>query len=309
MSTTEKKSKNFFQKKSTYIVIGLVVLASIIIIPIIRRASQPQTTQNYYTVYKTDLQKLVKDTSGLEPLDIRKVSGQNGSKVTEILVGIGEEVSAGQVVAKLDLNGKTTEVKSPIKGNLVKLNYKVEETIAQSELFQVADYSNFIVNANVSSSEINNIKIGQTAKLKINNIDSEKDFNGKVTNIQNFSSIDNAGEFSSNYRVKVQLDEKPAGTISGMKARVTIYADKQDNALVVENTRLFQKADGSSYGKRVDWINKDQNLYTLREVTVTTGLETDTYTQILSGLNDGDQLASSKDTLRTNTGPSFLPPR
>jgi multidrug efflux pump subunit AcrA (membrane-fusion protein) len=308
MSIHEKKSKNFLQKKSTYI-IGLIILLLIIGIPVVTGANKPKVNPNYYTATKLDLQKYIKDSSSLQPNDIRKVSGQTGAKITEILVKAGSDVTQGQVIAKTDFNGKITEIKSPIAGTVVKLNYNVEETVGQNEIFQVADLTSLKIVSTVSANEINNVKVDQTVKIKINSLDSEKEYDGKVTTVENFSNLNAANEYSSNYRVTIKLNEKPVNAITGMKASVVIYGDKQDNAIVVENNRILQKGDGAKYIKRVDWINKDQNLFTLRETKVTTGLEGDKVTEIISGVNEGDQIAQINDNSVPTPGFSLIPPR
>jgi multidrug efflux pump subunit AcrA (membrane-fusion protein) len=304
--SSHSHKKPFFKRTSTYIYGAIALIILFVAVPFATGANRTKATPNYFTTFKTDLQKTIKDSSVLESNDIGKVSGQNGAKVSELLVNVGGDVTAGQVVARLDQNGKTIDLTAPIAGTVVKLNYQAGENLGQSELLQIADNSSYRITSTVSTNEIASVKADQTVKVKIKTLDSEKDYDAKVENVQNYAHLTTSGDYSSTYQVRIKLSEKPVGAVTGMKANVVIYGDKKDNALVVENNLIFQKADGSKYVKLVDWINKDQNLFTLRDTKITTGLENDKYTEVLTGLNEGDQITTPTDTSKP-TGPSFLP--
>jgi multidrug efflux pump subunit AcrA (membrane-fusion protein) len=263
----------------------------------------------YYSVEKGDIQKYFKDTSVIEPLDIRKVSAQNGSKISDFLFETGSTVSAGQVVAKIDTNGRITDLVSPIAGTVVKINYLTGESISQNEVFQVADISNFKIKSTVSASEISGVKKDQTVKVKIKAIDTETEYDAKVSKVEQFSALNSNNEFSSNYNVEVILNSKPAGAVNGMKANIVIRGESKDNITKIENKLIFQKSDGSKYVKRVDWINKDQNIFSLRDVKVEIGLEGDDYTEITDGLSSGDELVDPEVQTNQSTPFSFLPSR
>jgi multidrug efflux pump subunit AcrA (membrane-fusion protein) len=310
MSNSEKNhhKKPFFKRRSVQIIAG--ILLAIFIIGGIVVANQPKVDPNtqYFVAYKSDIQKYIKDSSVLEPLDIRKISASSGSKITEILVTNGSAVTAGQVIAKVDFNGKVSDITSPIAGTLVKSTYEVGENIGQVEAFQVADNSNFKLVTKVSSSEINSIKVDQVVKIKIKAIDSETEYIGKVTVIDAFAELNSQDELSSTYNVRIKLDEKPLKAVAGMKANVTIYGAKQEKALVVNNDLIIQKSDGSKYIKLVEWIDKDKNISTIREIKITTGIESDTKTEILTGVNDGDKIAKPTDEAKLRPF-SLIPPR
>jgi multidrug efflux pump subunit AcrA (membrane-fusion protein) len=308
MSTTSKNTKDFFKRKSTYI-LGVIILIVIIVGGGLVNNSRNSPKNVYYSVEKGDIQKYFKDTSVIEPLDIRKVSAQNGSKISDFLFETGSTVSAGQVVAKIDTNGRITDLVSPIAGTVVKINYLTGESISQNEVFQVADISNFKIKSTVSASEISGVKKDQTVKVKIKAIDTETEYDAKVSKVEQFSALNSNNEFSSNYNVEVILNSKPAGAVNGMKANIVIRGESKDNITKIENKLIFQKSDGSKYVKRVDWINKDQNIFSLRDVKVEIGLEGDDYTEITDGLSSGDELVDPEVQTNQSTPFSFLPSR
>jgi multidrug efflux pump subunit AcrA (membrane-fusion protein) len=307
MSNQEKKSGSFFQGKLKYL-IGLFVLLAIAGLGLgYLGVLTPKSKSTYFTVYKADLQKYIKDSTVLAPNDIRKVSAPTGSKITENLVKTGSEVTAGQVVAKAEQGGKTIDLISPINGVVVKQNYQTGESSDQQEVFQVADMSGFRLTSVVSSSEINAVKIDQQVKVKIKVVDSETEYDAKVTSIEPFASYQSNNELSSNYNVRIKLNDKPKGAVTGMKANVTIYGDKKESAVLVENNLIFQKSDGSKYVRVVTWINKDQNIFSLKDTKITTGLEGDKFTEVLTGVSDGEQITTPNDKTVTKPGFSLLP--
>jgi multidrug efflux pump subunit AcrA (membrane-fusion protein) len=268
---------------------------------------KPKQKPNYFTVFKSDLQKYVKDSSILEPNELRKVSAPNGSKVSELFVTGGKEVNGGQLIAKVEQGDRTINITSPITGVIVKSNYVVGEYVNQTELFQVADNTNFKVTATVSTSEINAVKVDQLVRVKIKTIDTEKEYDATVISVNANTSLSKSNEFTSNYDVKIKLNEKPKNAITGMKVNVTIYGDKRESAILVENNLIFQKSDGSKYIRLVDWINKDQNIFALKDTKITTGLEGEKYTEVLTGVNDGEQITTPNDKSVVKPGFSLVP--
>ncbi|MGL4759370.1 MAG: efflux RND transporter periplasmic adaptor subunit [Patescibacteria group bacterium] len=299
--SSKHKTQNFFAKYK-YWIIGLVLLG-LLFGGLALQRSRNNTKPDYYNIQKSSLQKTITDSATLEPIDTRKVGAQQGSKINELLVKEGDSVNAGQLIARLEQNSRSTDVTTPINGVVTKINYKAGENTSQNELFQVSDISGFLLKTTVSASDINNIEIGNEVKVKIKALSSEKEYPATVKEIQKFSSLNSSNEYLANYNVLVSLTNKPEDALMGMKANLNIYGKKVENALIVENKRIFQKADGSKYLKLVDWVNKENNIFSKKDIKITTGLEADQYTEVLSGINEGDTIAMPNDNSQATINP------
>jgi HlyD family secretion protein len=283
-----KTQKPFYKRWLVVIPVIIVIASLFFVVPFLTGANN-RNNQNLdtYTVTKNTIQKTVSDSSRLEPVDLRKIWASSGSKIVEVKVKTNSSVTAGQVLATVEFNGRNTDLTSPITGTVTQINYLAGEVQQnQTEFMQIADLSNFKINVSVNENDINSVRENQNAKVRIKPISLDKEFDGSVSLVPQVSEKSTSG----NYNVTVVTTSKPQDARAGMKANVTITADKKDSVLAVPTERIFQKGDGN-YVKLIDWINKDQGIFSLRDIKVETGLSSDTMTEITKGINEGENIA------------------
>jgi multidrug efflux pump subunit AcrA (membrane-fusion protein) len=124
---------------------------------------------------------------------------------------------------------------------------------------------------------------------------------GKVVAIAPQASLD-VGVVS--YQVTIETSSTDLPLRAGMTANVEIVKEKREGVLLVPNVAISVDPEtGHRYVVRE--TNSGVEL-----VEITTGLITDLYSEVLSGLAAGDQVAvsnaSSRDQLRDLMGGSFL---
>ncbi len=131
----------------------------------------------------------------------------------------------------------------------------------------------------IDETDIMALKEGQEAQVEVSSI-SEELFTGTVTKI---SKVADTSSGVTQYSAEVTLDKAP-GMLTGMTASVDVKIQGVENALLIPVDALHQTstlqyvytaydAETQQYGGMVE---------------VTTGMQSDEYVEILSGLNAGD---------------------
>jgi HlyD family secretion protein/macrolide-specific efflux system membrane fusion protein len=174
-------------------------------------------------------------------------------------------------------------------------------------IMRIADLSKKQIKAKVDETDIGNIMIGQSATFTVDSY-TGKTFTATVSKIsqtdvsnswdtQSSSSTSSSSSSSSSvvyYYVTLDVDDPEGVLLPAMTARVDINTADKPGTLAVPITALKTNADGSY----VVLVKPDG---TQENRTVTTGIYSDEYVEILDGLDDGDEVsvtyvASSKSS-------------
>jgi HlyD family secretion protein len=186
------------------------------------------------------------------------------------------------------------EIKSPIEGMVVGKPIPAGQTVAQgiSEpqvIMTIADMSQMQIKVLVDETDIGRVKLGQSVSFTVDAY-TDKTFAGKVT------SISRSATTSSNviyYPVYVDVEEAQGLLFPTMTARVTINVGESKNALVVPLSAIREEK-GQKYVQLMIG-GKEQ------KQPVKLGLSDDEKAEILTGLNEGDQIVLPADKPRTTT--------
>lgn len=152
-----------------------------------------------------------------------------------------------------------------------------------------------IVSVSLSEIDVSKVEIDQKATITLDSI-SDKTFTGKVV------GVDRIGQTTSGvtqYPAIIQLDSSSAEILPNMTVTANVVIDRKDNALLVPSSAV-QTQEGQSF-VRVLKNNQPQS------VPVETGLVSDTQTEIVSGLAEGDLVVtgtiSSTGSQQGNSSP------
>ena len=152
------------------------------------------------------------------------------------------------------------------------------------------------VSAPIDEVDAANIKAGQVARITLDAIKG-KTFAGKVKRVAPY--VLEIEKQARTVEVEVSFDEPPAAEnlLVGYSADVEIVHATHVNVLRIPTPTLLE-------GKKVLFYRADG---VLEERTVTTGLANWDHTEIISGLNDGDQIVVSLDQAGVKAGVRVLP--
>jgi HlyD family secretion protein len=218
-----------------------------------------------------------------------------------------------------------TTIYSPVDGVVSKLSIQKGERVlgtqqfAGTEIMTISDLSQLDVNVDVNENDINRIRIGDSSKIEVDAF-ADKNFTGVVTEIGGSANVvgTNADQVT-NFTVKVRISpdsyknlliktaENPSPFRPGLTATVDINtANAKALAVPIQSVTTRDepvapaKGDNSSGDDNKPKITGPVKEYIyvyragkVKQVLVTTGIQDDTYIQILTGLKTGDEVVSA----------------
>jgi len=198
-------------------------------------------------------------------------------------------------------------VYAPISGTITGLSLQIGSVLtAQSgssgnsvsqTIARVKTDATPTVTVNLTEIDAPKIAIGDKATITLDAL-ADKTFTGKVI------SIDTIGAVSSGvttYPAIIKLDTDAPEIFANMSAQANIITDTKSDVLLVPNTSITKQNNESM----VKIMKNGQ----ISQVTVQTGISSDTQTEIVSGVAEGDTVvtgSTTPTTIRTTTTQSVF---
>jgi len=232
-------------------------------------------------------------------------------------------------------NLSKTTIYSPVDGVISKLSIQKGERVlgtqqfAGTEIMTISDLGMLDVNVDVNENDINRIKLGDSSKIQVDAF-LGKIFNGYVIEIGSAANVvGNTADQVTNFTVKVRIDQqsyaallnKTAANVSPFRPGLTATVDintnhvtglsvpiqsvttrdekkpangappKQDNSSSTDDDKAKTKTTAIS--KEYVFVYSAGKV---KQVQVTTGIQDDSYIQVLSGLKGGEEVVSAPYT-------------
>ncbi len=149
------------------------------------------------------------------------------------------------------------------------------------ELVTIADLAHLKITLNIDETDIPRIVIGQNVALDLDAFPG-KTIKGQVVDISPGSAT---VQGVVNYEVKIQLLMTDVPVKVGMTANASIEVARKEKVLLVPNRAI--RASGNK--RLVTILDAGKP----KDVAVTLGLSNDQETEILNGLNEGDQIVTA----------------
>ena len=158
-----------------------------------------------------------------------------------------------------------------------------------SVLLKLSDLSKMEVYVNVNENDIADISIDDPVSIEVDAYDGKK-FMGKVKEVAYASSVSSGGSQQqvTNFQVKIQMLEVVEGMRPGMSATVDIITAESLNALSIP----IQSLTSSRSMKKGTNVVFVYNNNIVNERAVETGIVGDRDYEILSGLEEGEQIVT-----------------
>lgn len=179
---------------------------------------------------------------------------------------------------------------------MVLLNSSATTAAAPSRVAVIALAGNPLATFNVSEVDVNRVKPGQKATVTLDSI-SGKTFIGKVLTVDKIGTVSSG---VTNYPVTISFDITALEILPSMAATARIIIDTKDNVLLVPAEAIQGKADQSS----VRILRNGQ----VRDVTVEVGLSSDTQTEIVTGISEGDEVITGTISTVTSSRRGSMSP-
>ena len=209
--------------------------------------------------------------------------------------------TAQSTLEEADSDVNETIITAPISGVVVG-EPKTAGTMAvqgsdnPTVIMRIADLSKKQIKAKVDETDIGSIRVGQEATFTVDAY-TDKKFTARVSKISQ-TDVTNTWDTSSSasssssgtsviyYYVTLDVDDPENLLLPAMTARVVINTADRNNALVVPLSTLKTDAAGS-------YVLVLQEDGTQETRYVETGIYSDEYVEILSGLSEGERVSST----------------
>lgn len=187
-------------------------------------------------------------------------------------------------------------VTSPISGVVVAKNYNTGDDVQSSKaVLTIIDPNSIKVKVSVDELDIAKVSNGQTATAKFDAI-SDKTFEGTVEAIAQLGTSNNN---VTTYDVTLGVKD-PTGIKIGMNANVTIAIQSKKDVLVVPIEALVEEND-KKYVTISNSSGGDEASSRGKKVEITTGMENESYVEVVEGVTEGEKVLITLPTATSST--------
>lgn len=240
----------------------------------------------------TRLSKLYKsDSASLSDLETAKNTLASAKATVD---EVKSQIQTAQISvndAKTNLN--YTQIISPMDGIIVSVPVSVGQTVNSNQtsptIVQVADLSKMLIKLEISEGDIAQVQEGQEIRFttlaepnrayqsKIDTVDPA------LTTLTDNNYTEESGNTEAVYYYANALVDNADNRLRiGMTVQGQVNIAKRENVLVVPTSTLKKKGDKTT----IQVLNNNQ----VEEKDIQTGLSDSQYTEVISGINEGEQV-------------------
>lgn len=200
----------------------------------------------------------------------------------EIVAAQRAMVSAERArLAGLQNEWEKRRITAPVDGVVTRIAAEPGESVLSNQTVVMMNAAgNLEVIANISEIDIASLSIGDPVTIEVDAFTAGERWTGSVSAIQPAETVVDNVIF---YKTTIRFDAEDDRLRSGMTADLDIETDRRDGALRVP-IRSVKSGNGDAY---VEILN-DRGAPEERDIEV--GLETDDFVEIISGLQEGDDV-------------------
>jgi len=199
---------------------------------------------------------------------------------------------AKQSYAQAQLKLENAAIVAPFDGIIATVDIIVgQSATAATAAISIIDRDPLHLDLKLSENDIVRVQTGDSAALSI---DALPDWQQTGT----ITSISPAADTSSGiatYRARIDFTDSDVRVFVGMTANASIVVEERNNILVIPNSALLPKGTG-----RVVQIKGADGQVT--EIDVTTGLSDGIFSEVLSGLSEGQEIVETPLTRQEAAG-------
>ncbi|WP_033154399.1 efflux RND transporter periplasmic adaptor subunit [Pseudobutyrivibrio ruminis] len=208
-------------------------------------------------------------------------------------------LSAQQEIEKSQEELSKATVYASQDGTVTNVNIVKGQTYSGTDAVVIDNVTSLKATADIDEAQIPSVQVGQKVQIKTDATGDEV-LNGTVvfvspTATKNSTKTTDATSTTASvsksratYRVDVQIEDANENLRLGMTAKMTFITASSENAIAVPSSDIKTSDDGSKY---VVIQTKDGST---KNVTVTTGISDDFYTEITGGdLKEGEMIVES----------------
>lgn len=229
------------------------------------------------------------------------ILGLSGDDLTESIQSASESLRSAEIsMQNLQDTMNNYTITAPISGTIIEKDAKVGDAVKTGDtLCIVYDLSYLEMNINVDELQISSISVGQQVQITADAV-PDKTYVGTVTRVS-MKGASNGG--TTTYPVSIRIDDTD-GLRPGMNANAEIVVAKANNALVVPNAAVVRGSYVLVTKDSPSAANADTTMEAPEGfvyVPVKTGVSDDDYTQIVSGIQEGDTIGYDPSSVSSDS--------
>lgn len=212
-----------------------------------------------------------------------------GTTAAEIATAQAKVAQAQVALDLAELALEKAVLRAPSDGVVSRVDVEPGEFVApQAPIVRLLDDSAFRIDVDVDEADIGWIEAGQEVQLTLDSFPGQI-LTGRVIGIDTSATLD-TGVVS--YGVTIETGPADLPLRGGMTVNAEIVTDQREEALLVPNRAIWIDAvDGQPFVER-------KQVEDIVRVKIEQGLANDEYSEVLSGLDEGDTLVVRSGSVR-----------
>jgi membrane fusion protein (multidrug efflux system) len=250
-------------------------------------ASGPSDTEvvavHIHTITRRDLEEYIKTNGDVVSRNSVDVYPDIAGKLVRLRVSLGDPVSKGRVIADIDpskpgsvytLNG----IRAPIAGTITELPADIGSTVGtQTAVAVVGDLGRLMIRCFIGERSVARVKVGQKATVTLEAYPGVT-FPARIE--EKSPVLDRA---TRTLEIRLAVEPPDARMQSGMFASVKLVTLRKERIVAIPKDCLIA-SDGGTHV----FVAGDDNVARRRDVK--TGLLSDGFVEIISGLAEGERV-------------------
>lgn len=238
--------------------------------------------QNYARKKKLFDEKIISDKAFQESELQQRVAEVNFNYALKKLIALGikEEEIDSPPVGHSDAVGSTIHIYAPIDGVITQRDASIGQKVDHSSrLFEIINLNNVWLEADIFEKDLTKISIGQKVRVRVSAYEDEA-FNGKI-----FFIGSTLNKNTKTIKILVEINNKSGKLKPGMFARADIVVGQKERTLVIPKRAILDDEN-----LKIVFVKEETGYH--RHV-VKTGIVSDEFVEILSGLNAGNVVVTN----------------
>ncbi len=282
-------------RRGLIVVLGMLIVLSACTPGALRRDTAARTDE---PVVAVEARRIIPDgirqyitvNGEVEPASIVDVFPSATGELTEVAIGVGDQVTRDQVIARVDSSrpGQVfapSPVRAPISGTVTRMQARVGAQVSpQAPIARIATTSELQLVTVVPERFIRHVAVGQTAAVRFDAF-PDREYRAQVARLA--PVVDPQARTLETTLVFTSVDDRVR---PGLFARIELVLSELPDALTVPQAALVRR-DGLTYV----FVVGDEDRVELREVTA--GIESDGRVELRQGVSEGDRVVTRGQNL------------
>lgn len=200
-------------------------------------------------------------------------------------------------------------IRAPFDGTVANITLKKYDSVSSATVVAKLLTQKKIATISLNEVDVSKIKIGQDVILTFDAI-ADLSIRGKVSDIDSIGSV-NQGVVIYNVQIAFESDDERIKP--GMSVSASIITETKNSVLMIPNGAIKTRGNNISYVESFSMVMDEKvsragYLTTMKpnQIVITTGLSNDSFTEVVDGLKEDDQIIIRTTTISgtTPTAPS-----